>query len=112
MSVDDQDFFREATLRICGSLEIEKALWHCFVYLKDHIPVEAAALLHYSHGAVTVTLYAMAEGESGEFVNLQTAYPPELRAVIEADEYPETYIANRADEHPIVKPILKAMGRD
>jgi transcriptional regulator with GAF, ATPase, and Fis domain len=111
MSVDDQDFFREATLRICGSLEIEKALWHCFMYLKDYIPVEAAALLHYSHGAGTVTLYATAEGEGGEFVNLQTAYPPELRAVIEADEYPEAYIANRADEHPIVKPILKAMGR-
>ena len=111
MSVDEKGFFREATLRICGRLEIEKALWLCLLYLRDYIPAEEAALLYYSPSLGTVTLYATASSDGGEFVNLQTAYPPELRAVIEADEYPEAYIANRADEHPIVKPILKAMGR-
>jgi hypothetical protein len=34
------DFFREATLRICGSLEIEKALWDCFMYLRGYIPAD------------------------------------------------------------------------
>jgi len=111
MSLDEKDFFREATLRICGSLEIEKALWHCLLYLKDYIPAEEAALLYYSPGLGAVTLYATASSDGGEFVNLQTAYPPELRALLENDKYPEAYIANRADEHPIVKPVLKAMGK-
>ena len=39
MTVDEKDFFREATLRICGSLDIEKALQDCFQYIRDHIPI-------------------------------------------------------------------------
>lgn len=29
--MDENDFFREATLRICGNLEIEKALTQCLL---------------------------------------------------------------------------------
>jgi len=38
MIVDEKDFFREATLRICSSLEIEKALWDCFMYIRALYP--------------------------------------------------------------------------
>lgn len=40
MPMDERDFFREATLRICGSLEIEKALGDCFMYIREHIPAD------------------------------------------------------------------------
>ena len=38
MRIDEKEFFREATLRICGSLELEKALHHCLLYIVDFIP--------------------------------------------------------------------------
>ncbi|HUL11185.1 MAG TPA: hypothetical protein VLU73_03325 [Methylococcaceae bacterium] len=39
MSVDENVFFREATLRICSSLDIETALKHFFEYIRAFIPV-------------------------------------------------------------------------
>ena len=33
-------FPRKATLRIYGSLEIEKALWNCLIYIGDYIPAD------------------------------------------------------------------------
>jgi hypothetical protein len=34
MTIDDNDFFHEATMRICGSLEIEKALGSSLQFLR------------------------------------------------------------------------------
>ncbi len=39
MSVDDNVFFREATLRICSSLEIVTAIQSCFDYVRLYIPM-------------------------------------------------------------------------
>jgi transcriptional regulator with GAF, ATPase, and Fis domain len=39
MKVDEIVFFREATLRLCSSLDIETALKRCFEYMKNFIPV-------------------------------------------------------------------------
>jgi hypothetical protein len=41
--IDENDFFREATIRICGSLEIDKALWQLLAYLAGWMPVDAMA---------------------------------------------------------------------
>ena len=43
----DSDFFREVTLRICGSLEIDEALAATFDYLAEAIPLQAMVLLYY-----------------------------------------------------------------
>jgi len=39
MNVDENVFFREATIRICSSLDIETALRRCFEYVRPFIPV-------------------------------------------------------------------------
>jgi transcriptional regulator with GAF, ATPase, and Fis domain len=39
MDIHTESFFREATLRVCGSLNIEEAMGRCFVYLKEFIPM-------------------------------------------------------------------------
>ena len=44
MNVDENVFFREATLRICGSLDIEIALKRCIEYIGAFIPVTKASL--------------------------------------------------------------------
>jgi len=55
MNVDENVFFREATLRICSSLNIVEALKSCFDYVKLYIPMNRiylhiydADLIHYS----------------------------------------------------------------
>ena len=39
-----EEFIREITLRVCGSLEIKESLRSAFEYLKEHIPLEALVL--------------------------------------------------------------------
>ena len=41
--VEEKQFFREFTLRICSSLEIDKALYRCLRYVGSVMP--AATLL-------------------------------------------------------------------
>ncbi len=42
--VVENEFFREATLKICGSLEIEKALTKVLLYLRQFMPADALCL--------------------------------------------------------------------
>lgn len=44
MSVDENLFFREATLRLCSSLNIETGLKRCYEYIRQFIPVERMGL--------------------------------------------------------------------
>ena len=39
MSLDKNEFFNQTSKRICGSLNIETALWRCLQYLESVIPV-------------------------------------------------------------------------
>ena len=45
--MDDNKFFREATLRICGNLEIDKALRECLFFIRDFIPADLMAFVIY-----------------------------------------------------------------
>lgn len=38
MKDGENGFFREATLRLCSSLDVEKALFNCLSYLKNSLP--------------------------------------------------------------------------
>ncbi|MBT4092272.1 MAG: hypothetical protein HOE30_27595, partial [Deltaproteobacteria bacterium] len=47
MIADENRFFREATLRICGNLEINEALRDCLLYIRDHIPASHMGFIIY-----------------------------------------------------------------
>jgi hypothetical protein len=47
MDIQAEGFFREATLRICGSLNIATAMDRCFQYLKHFIPMAGMGLQVY-----------------------------------------------------------------
>jgi transcriptional regulator with GAF, ATPase, and Fis domain len=111
LKLHDRNFFWEATLRICGSLNIEKALWQTLQFLQDYIPAEEAALNFYDPNTGTVTLNIQADKSGGHLVNFQAAYPPEIRAMLEDVSQLGDFIENRAEEHPIARPILAAMDK-
>ncbi len=45
MQAHEDHFFREAALRICGSLKIDKALQRALIFIKDYLPVSHIILL-------------------------------------------------------------------
>ncbi|MGA2028140.1 MAG: sigma 54-interacting transcriptional regulator, partial [Syntrophobacteraceae bacterium] len=44
MKLDENEFFRQATLRICSSLDIEKALFNCLQYIRLFMPASMMSL--------------------------------------------------------------------
>ncbi|MEN6439013.1 MAG: sigma-54-dependent Fis family transcriptional regulator, partial [Syntrophobacter sp.] len=44
MKLDENEFFRQATLRICSSLDVEKAMLNCLSYIRAFVPVSELKL--------------------------------------------------------------------
>lgn len=115
MIVDEKDFFREATLRICGSLEIEKALWDCFIYIRDYIPADMIFLSIYDPGTGIAETFAKADLQGGQIVSLKLTAPPEARRIIDEmfqdpDRTTKVIVAERVDKHPLLGPFASIAG--
>ncbi|MCX5813825.1 MAG: sigma 54-interacting transcriptional regulator [Proteobacteria bacterium] len=83
MKIDENLFFRETTLRICGSLEIEKALWHCFLYVRNIIPTDELILTEYNHSTGTLDVVATAYEDGGISSTDKIPMPPHLQRQLE-----------------------------
>ena len=115
MPIDDSVFFREATLRICGSLEIEKALWDCFMYIRDYIPADVILFTVYDPGLGIAEIIARADVSGGEIVSMKTVVPADTRQLIEEMNKthqltPLVLIADRIGDHPIMGAFSENIG--
>ena len=123
--IDEKDFFREATLRICGSLEIEKALWDCFMYIRQYIPADFMFMSTYDPNTGIGENIAEADIHGGKITYHKLAPPKDEREAImkiinSARTTPMIVVADRVSDQPIfrsfsqfgVKPdaALMAMG--
>ena len=102
----EKNFFMEGTLRICGSLEIEKALGDCFEFIKNHIPVEEIYLHYYLRNVGATKMFAMADKSGGRSMDMTIEWSDEMVRWLESDSFPRNVIANKADEHPIFVPAF------
>ena len=108
--VDEKDFFREATLRICGSLEIEKALWDCLIYIRDYIPADMIFMNVYDPGTGITEILARADLKSGQLISRKLTIPQAARNVIDdiinnTDRMPHVIVVDRTNGHPLLGPI-------
>ena len=60
MQVDENDFFRRATMQICSSLDIEIAMWRSIQFLREFIPVDMMFLHLYERDLGAMRTIAMA----------------------------------------------------
>lgn len=105
--VDEKVFFREATLRICGSLEIEKALWNCFKYIRDFIPADMLFTGTYDPRSGTGDVLAKADERGGQLMNSRQAVSPEIQRLVahrirNAPHTREVLVARHAEDHPLL----------
>jgi len=123
--IDEKDFFREATLRICGSLEIEKALWDCLMYIRQYIPADFMFMSTFDPNTGIGENIAEANINGGKITSLKlTSLKDERKAIMKiinsAHTTPVIVVADRVCDQPIfrsffqfgVKPdaALMAMG--
>ena len=111
MNMDENKFFREATLRICGSIEIEKSLFDCLNYLKLFIPAESVYLHFIDLKEKTGTVYAMADREGGRQLNIRFDYPaPVWRLIGDGSDLPEELILSRAEKNTLGSHMVRIAG--
>ncbi len=70
--MDKDAFFREATLRICGNLEIEEALQALVILLAGFMPVTSAYLQYYDRNYAAMRTIAQATETDCQKLNLLT----------------------------------------
>ena len=115
--IDENEFFREATLRICGSLDITEGLHACHQYFSQHMPVDNVYLERHADDLSGLVIVAEASAEKGLKTGVLIPLPDEIRAMmVEADRqiragaYPRLEVINRPTEHPLGMYILEAIG--
>ena len=72
MTIDENTFFRESTLKICSSLDIEKAMQRCLRFLVEFIPASRMCFHIYDRQLGIVETVAMATVSACEAMALRT----------------------------------------
>ena len=68
MDINQSDFFRQVTIRICGSLDINEALANTFEYLKKVMPADGLGLVHLDLDRGKIVYVAKAEREGAKII--------------------------------------------
>jgi transcriptional regulator with GAF, ATPase, and Fis domain len=113
MKVDENEFFRQVTIRICGSLDIQLALEKTFEYIKDLIPARGLGLFLLDPDLSAVHIVALVEPEGEEVFRDLIALPEEIRDVAAAHwaNMKQIEIINRPELHPKISKIHEAFGK-
>lgn len=68
--MDKNEFFREITIRICGTLEIEQALFSTLQFLRTNVPIDIMFLEYYDKQIEAMRTLAKATPRSGQLLDL------------------------------------------
>ena len=110
MRVAEAEFFKEATIRICGSLQLEEALFNLLTYVSALIPIDEIYVI-YGTKIGTTRIYAYADHKGGELRKQEMQFPQNVLDIINTDRLPSEYLNNRPDDHFISKHLLRALGK-
>ncbi|MBN2126704.1 MAG: sigma 54-interacting transcriptional regulator, partial [Deltaproteobacteria bacterium] len=107
--VDENDFFRQATLRISSSLHIETAMERCMDYLRQHIPVSGMCFSLYEPdlniGRILASIWPPSFRKPDETLSLPTEFWHWSREKWASD--PRITMVNDVDlEDPPVRQII------
>ena len=113
MSVDENLFFRESTLRLCSSLDIEAALKRCYEYIRLFIPVKRMGLDIVDLEENTLQFVAHVGADLPEsyehFVHLPKKGRREREAALKNKDI---RIINQPDPNLLPKELLERLGQN
>ena len=115
MIVDENEFFRQATLLICGRLEIEDAMADCIRYLNQYIPADKIMVELFSPEFNAMQIIADATPDGGRKANRLTPLPQEAweyMVMIWEDFQKEGAIPVIVINHPEKNPVGRVMVAD
>ncbi len=106
---DPNEFFRNATMRICGSLEIEETLRGTVEYLKSFIPVDRICLQVFEPQLMAIRTVATATEDALDNDDFLFPLPEDYRKrILEHGVRPEkeTVIIDSVERNPLAREML------
>ena len=114
--MDKNEFFRKATLRIMGNLDLKQGLQSCLRYISDFIPADRIYLQKYEGILGAMRLVACATREHCEELDTLVPLPEDSKEVMKnlADVYragqlPAVLVINNPASEPVTKGMLNAL---
>ena len=107
---DESRFFREATLRICGSLDLEKALHACLLYIQEFIPAGQMSFHIYNRDSSVVETVARATPEKGETLSIRSTLSAKAREQINRDRSIRVRLISRLGDDVVTRPVARQLG--
>ncbi len=109
--MDENLFFKQATLLICSSLDIEVALGRCRAFLAQYLPVDEIHMNLYEPAIGGLRYLARATETGGEKLHRQIKLPRDLiRAIESGRRLEDRLIINRPEEDPMGRIITREMA--
>jgi len=100
--MDENLFFKKATLLLCSSLDVEIALWRCFQFVRKHLPADAMYLNIYEPNISGIRYIAMADADGGRKIEKSIRLPASLIQAIESGKRLKDYlIINTPADDPL-----------
>ncbi len=110
MTIDEKDFFREATLRICGSLDIEKALQQCLLYIREYLPAGQIQFHVYHRKAGIIETIAVAPSEYSGICPIKTQLSAEGRQQVVNQRSRRVRVIDRLGDDPVTRSLSVKLG--
>lgn len=102
MDIDANEFFRQATMRICGSLDIETAMWKALEYLEQFIPLTGMNLVLGERGMPAIETLAQVSRYKIEKMNRIIPLSTEIGSEVEKhwSSLQDVLIVNKPEMYP------------
>ena len=94
-----KNFFRDATLAICGSLDIEEALWHCLLCIREHMPADLLTLHLYEQDTGLLETVAYANVEGGKKCSFKNVLPDNILKDLNKRPPKGAWLVSRLEDH-------------
>lgn len=111
MMIDENEFFRQATLRICGNLDFELAMKDCLIFLRSFMPADRLQLSLYDRGLSALRTIAVATPTEASRLNTVLPLDDAGRKFLDGPGLPPVMIRNRVLMDPVARPIVQRTGR-
>lgn len=110
--MDENYFFRESTLRICGSLDIEKAMQRCLQFWADYLPASGLCLHIYDRELGIVETVAMSTLYECRAMTLRTPLSARGRRQVEEQRSSRTKLVARMGDDAVAGPVVSHLGAE
>ena len=110
MKVRENEFFKNATLKICSSLEIGTALHECLLYIQQFIPADRANFHIYHKDTGIMETVAHADRHGGKSISVKVKLSATARKRIEKQRSLRIRVIERLCDDVVTAPLAQAMG--